>query len=204
MKCYSKIITGIFLVGIMVVSYPGFGEGFDNHDKGGHKGKFDREKMHQMREKAEKFIAELETYEPGIQDLFQQVHENSKPGYHHGRPLHDIFAGIPHMYRMAKDDNELKAILAGYVKNELQSIVLSEKINQSTDADEQAELQSELKQAISSAFDQKLKLQEKKLDHLQSLIQKTNDELTFRREHKDEIIDKRCNDLLEAESDLKW
>ncbi len=161
---------------------------------------------HEMMDRMKQFMNEMEKYSPGIQDLLRQLREESATRYRHKRRrlLQQIFSDMPMLGRIAHGDPELKELMAEYIKLELESLVLANEIRDEKNQDEKEELSDELNEVLEKAFDKKVTLKTKGLEHLEQKLKETREELQSRKDNKEAIIKNRYDVLTGSETSLEW
>jgi flagellar capping protein FliD len=106
--------------------------------------------------------------------------------------------------RIAHGDPELKELMAEYIKLELESLVLANEIRDEKNQDEKEELSDELNEVLEKAFDKKVTLKTKGLEHLEQKLKETREELQSRKDNKEAIIKNRYDVLTGSETSLEW
>jgi len=164
-----------------------------------HRGEFGE----RMSNRANKYIEEMEKYQPGIKSLFEELKAIAE-GKQNKRFLRQVFADVPLMYRLAKDNEEIKKSVAESTKLEIESLILANKISTAKENTDVEPLKAEFRQKLITVFEKKQDMRKMRLDHLEKKIQKTREEIKFREENKNKIIDQRYNQLINSDSSMEW
>jgi hypothetical protein len=101
-------------------------------------------------------------------------------------------------------DKETKEILEKYLSSELDSFVLAEKLQTSTDDKEKEKLTAELKKVLGTSFDLKEQIQAKVVEKIEQRVQKLKDMMEKRKALKDKIIDERIDQITSASPLTQW
>ena len=95
-----------------------------------------------------------------------------------------------------------------FQKHEINTFILSVKIEkrreQGASSSEIEGLRAELNKEIAAAFDLKLKVQAKELEHLKKEVQELEAMLERRKSSKKAVIKRRCKELTGQEEHLEW
>ncbi len=164
-----------------------------------HRGEFGE----RMNNRTNKYIEEMEKYQPGIKTEFDKLRIIAEKK-HDRKCMRDVFDDVHLMFRLAKDNNDIKKVVSESTKLEIESLLLADKITSAKKTDDVESIKKELKEKLDAAFEKKQELRKMRLDHLEKMLQETKDEVKFRTENKDKIIDQRYNQLINADSSMEW
>ena len=146
-------------------------------------------------ERIQSAVAELSEIEPEISGYVDRLKQSENP--RRMMFMKHLCRDFPGKGML--DDPELKQLAARHLKLELQSLVLAEDI-QTGEGDKTA-YKEQLKKVIAEAFEQKQLLRAHRLKKLEQILQESKDELSYRNENKDQIIEQRYEMLLQERID---
>ena len=168
-------------------------------ERGGHRGGPDE---YMSPEQYAKIFDELDEMEPGIKDLFTELKESDNPEI----KKHIMGLTRDHSFRFMgrRKASDTKALFAKSLKLELESLKLSDEVMSCTDEAEKESLKNALKSKLNESFDAKTELRSSHITRMAEKLEEIKTQNEERKSNKDQIVEKRLNELVEKQGNLDW
>ncbi len=108
------------------------------------------------------------------------------------------------LQRLETEDPETYAMYKKLSERDGKARELAEKYNAESSSIEKEKIKSEIQGVLNEAFDLKLAIGERRLNHLKEKLSELEKFAETRKSRKDEIIKKHLENLLQQENNLRW
>ena len=125
---------------------------------------------------------------------FMQIKDKNPQRFERKDMLQRLEAEDPETYAMYKELSELDG----------KARELAEKYNAESSSKEKEKIKNEIQGVLNEAFDLKLVIGERRLNQLEEKLSKLEKFAEMRKSHKDEIIKKHLENLLQQEDEFRW
>ena len=205
--------SGFALVGLLIVLVPAVCAQDGRRGIGAEGGRalrgFDRgqERMERFRggegrekivERMQEIVEEPSTEQPEIKTYLEELKSSDRPRKR--MFMKHLFRDFPGKGILQNSD--VKPLVAKHLKLELESLVLAEEIHQG-EGDITAK-KERLQSVLTESFEQKQQLRANRLKHLEEILKQSTEEVSYRNEHKESIINQRYEMLLEEQDQISW
>ena len=153
-------------------------------------------------ENLDKIFDELDEFEPGIKNLFEELKETDHKNLRkHLRGLAQN-KGFRFMGKGKSQDGS--SLFAKTLKLELESLKIANQIMTATDESEKKSLKNDLKNKLYDSFEAKTKLRSYHIQRMTEKLKEISSQNQEREIKKDQIVEKRLNELIEEQGNLDW
>jgi len=153
-------------------------------------------------EKLNEIIDKFNELEPGLKDLFEELKETDNKSLK--KHMRDLAHNPACRFAGRKKSDGGQELLAKTLKLELESLKISNQIAASTDEAEKESLKNNLRNKLYDAFEAKNAIRDYHIQMLTKKLEEVRQQNEERQSNKDQIVEKRLNELIENHTNLEW